>query len=129
VDTAVIGNSSSATEKGNASWTVRTGLGNSSCVSFESRNTSGQYLRHQNYRLYLQANDGSSLFAQDATFCPEAGHNQQGVSLRSLNFPDRFVRHYDNIVYIAANGGSNTFDSSNAYADDVSWLVSSPWTS
>jgi hypothetical protein len=127
VDTAVIGSGSSTAEKGNASWTVRAGLGNSSCVSFESRNTSGQYLRHQNYQLYLQANDGSSLFAQDATFCPGAGRNGQGVSLRSLNFSDRYVRHYNNIVYIAANGGSNTFDSSNLYADDVSWLVSSPW--
>ncbi|KDN22478.1 alpha-L-arabinofuranosidase B [Amycolatopsis rifamycinica] len=129
VDTAVIGSGSSATEKGNASWTVRTGLGSGSCVSFESKNAAGQYLRHQNYRLYLQANDGSALFAQDATFCPEAGRNGQGASLRSLNFSDRYVRHYDNIVYIAANGGSNTFDSANAYSDDVSWLVSSPWAS
>ena len=129
MDTAVIGNSSSATEKGNASWIVRAGLGNSSCVSFESKNTSGQYLRHQNYQLYLQSGDGSSLFAQDATFCPEAGRNAQGVSLRSLNFADRYVRHYNNLVYIAANGGPNAFDNSNAYPDDVSWLVSSPWAS
>jgi hypothetical protein len=129
VDTAVVGSGSSATEKGNASWTVRTGLGSGSCVSFESKNAAGQYLRHQNYRLYLQANDGSSLFAQDATFCPEAGRNGQGASLRSLNFSDRYVRHYDNIGYIAANGGANTFDSANAYSDDVSWLVSSPWAS
>jgi hypothetical protein len=129
VDTAVIGSGSSATEKGNASWTVRTGLGSGSCVSFESKNVAGQYLRHQNYKLSLQANDGSSLFAQDATFCPEAGRNGQGASLRSLNFADRYVRHYDNLVYIAANGGSNTFDSANAYSDDVSWLVSAPWSS
>ncbi|TDU83905.1 alpha-L-arabinofuranosidase B-like protein [Kribbella voronezhensis] len=127
VDTAVIGSGSSTTEKANASWTVRAGLGNSSCVSFESRNTAGQYLRHYNYKLQLQANDGTSQFAQDATFCPEGGRNGQGVSLRSLNFSDRYVRHYNNIVYIAANGGSNAFDSINAYADDVSWLVSSPW--
>jgi len=127
VDTTVITSASSATEKGNASWTVRAGLANSSCVSFESRNTSGQYLRHYNYKLQLQANDGSAQFGQDATFCPEAGRNAQGVSLRSVNFSDRFVRHYNNLVYIAANGGSNAFDSSNAYADDISWLVSSPW--
>ncbi|NUT46398.1 MAG: alpha-N-arabinofuranosidase [Saccharothrix sp.] len=128
-DTAVVTGSSSGTEKGNASWTVRAGLGDSSCVSFESRNTSGQYLRHQNYRLYLQANDGSALFAQDATFCPEAGRNGQGVSLRSANFPDRYLRHYDHILYIANTSGSNTFDNANAYADDVSWAVSAPWAS
>jgi hypothetical protein len=125
VDTAVVNSGSSATERGNASWTVRTGLGNGSCVSFESRNAAGQYLRHQNYQLYLQANDGSALFAQDATFCPEAGRNGQGASLRSLNYTDRYVRHYANVVYIAANGGSNTFDNATAYADDVSWLVNS----
>ncbi|WP_410573815.1 alpha-L-arabinofuranosidase B [Amycolatopsis sp. cmx-4-61] len=127
VDIGVITSGSSATEKGNASWTVRSGLADSSCVSFESRNTAGQYLRHQNYQVSLQANDGSSLFAQDATFCPEAGRSGQGTSLRSLNFPDRYVRHYSYNVYIAANGGSNTFDNTNAYNDDVSWLVSSPW--
>ena len=128
VDTAVVGSSSSATEKGNASWIVRAGLGNGSCVSFESKNTAGQYLRHQNFQLYLNANDGSSLFAQDATFCPEAGRNSQGTSLRSANYADRYVRHYANVVYIASNGGSNTFDNATSYNDDVSWLVSAPWT-
>ncbi|MGW3961780.1 alpha-L-arabinofuranosidase B [Amycolatopsis sp. NPDC005003] len=129
VDTAVVGSGSSAMEKGNASWTVRAGLGSGSCVSFESKNVAGQYLRHYNYQLYLQANDGSALFAQDATFCPEAGRNGQGASLRSLNYADRYVRHYGNILYIAADGGPNTFDNANAYSDDVSWLISPPWAS
>ncbi|MFI9010931.1 alpha-L-arabinofuranosidase B [Actinosynnema sp. NPDC053489] len=127
VDTAVLTGSSSTAEKGNGSWTVRAGLGNGSCVSFESRNTPGQYLRHQNYQVYLQANDGSALFAQDATFCPEPGRNGQGVTLRSANFPDRLVRHYANVVYIANTSGANTFDNATAYNDDVSWAVSAPW--
>jgi hypothetical protein len=127
VDTAVVDSGSSSTEKGNASWVVRAGLGNGSCVSFESRNTAGQYLRHRDYQLVVNANDGSSTFTQDATFCPESGRNGQGASLRSANFSDRFVRHYNNLVYIANTGGSNTFDNPNAYNDDVSWLVSAPW--
>ncbi|MEU4744119.1 alpha-L-arabinofuranosidase B, partial [Actinosynnema sp. NPDC023658] len=126
IDTAVVTGSSSSTEKGNASWIVRAGLGNSSCLSFESRNTAGQYLRHQNYQLHLAANDGSSLFAQDATFCPEPGRSGQGTSFRANNFPDRLIRHYANTVYIASNGGSNTFDNSTSYNDDVSWAVTSP---
>ena len=97
-------------------------------MSFESRNTSGNYLRHQNYQLKLAANDGSSLFAQDATFCPQAGRNGQGNSFASVNYPDRFIRHYSNNVYIASNGGSNTFDSATSWTDDVSWVVSTPWT-
>jgi hypothetical protein len=127
VSTQAVTASSSATAKANASFTVRAGLANSSCVSFESRNTSGSYLRHQNYQLYLHANDGSSLFAADATFCPQAGRNGQGTSFASSNFPSRFIRHYGNLVYIASNGGSNTFDATNLWADDVSWVVSAAW--
>jgi hypothetical protein len=128
VNTAVVSSSSAATDKANASWIVRAGLANSSCVSFESRNTSGNYLRHQNYQLKLAANDGSSLFSQDATFCPQAGRNGQGNSFASVNFPDRFIRHYNNNVYIASNGGSNAWDSATSWTDDVSWVVSTPWT-
>ncbi|QFZ18851.1 alpha-L-arabinofuranosidase B [Saccharothrix syringae] len=129
VDTAVVTGSSAAAEKGNASWTARTGLADASCLSFESVNTPGQYLRHQAYQLRLGGNDGSALFAQDATFCPEPGRNGQGISLRSGNYPDRYVRHFDNLVYIANSSGSNAFDNPNAYADDVSWVVSAPWAS
>ncbi|WP_426503602.1 alpha-L-arabinofuranosidase B [Dactylosporangium sp. McL0621] len=128
VSTQVVSASNTATEKANASWIVRAGLGSSACYSFESKNTSGQYLRHQNYQISLQANDGSSLFAQDATFCSEAGKNGQGNSFRSLNFADRYIRHYSNNVYIASNGGSNAWDATGLWADDVSWVVTAPWT-
>ncbi|WP_410813194.1 alpha-L-arabinofuranosidase B [Micromonospora sp. 067-2] len=128
VVTSVVTSSSSATDKGNASWIVRSGLANSACVSFESKNTSGNYLRHRNYQLYLNANDGTALFRADATFCPEAGKSGQGTSLASSNFPTRYIRHYNNIGYIASNGGPNTFDAGNLWYEDVSWAVSAPWT-
>ena len=127
VVTSVVTSSSSSTDKGNASWTVRAGLANSACVSFESRNTPGSFLRHQNYQLFLHANNGSSLFASDATFCPQAGMNGQGSSFASSNFPSRFIRHYANNVYIASNGGPNTFDATALWADDVSWVVTPSW--
>ncbi|QFY05888.1 alpha-N-arabinofuranosidase [Nonomuraea phyllanthi] len=125
--TSVITSSSSSLDKNDATWIVRSGLASSSCVSFESKNYPGDYLRHQNYQLYRHRDDGSSLFAADATFCPQAGRNGQGTSFASYNFPDRFIRHYDNTVYIASNGGSHTFDSSSLWSDDVSWIVSQPW--
>jgi hypothetical protein len=128
VSTQVVSSSSTATAKSNATWIVRAGLANSSCRSFESKNTAGQYLRHQNYQVSLQANDGSSLFANDATFCSQAGLNGQGNSLSSYNYPARYIRHYANNVYIASNGGSHTFDVTTSWTDDVSWVVSSPWT-
>lgn len=128
VATAAITSASTSTDKANASWIVRAGLANSSCVSFESKNTAGSYLRHQNYQLYLNANDGTSLFASDATFCPQAGSNGQGFSFASANYSTRYIRHYNNSVYIASNGGSNTFDSATLWSDDVSWAVTGAWT-
>jgi non-reducing end alpha-L-arabinofuranosidase len=128
VTTQVVSSTSSATAKANASWIVRAGLGNSSCRSFESKNTPGSFLRHQNFVVSMQANNNSSLFAQDATFCSQAGLNGQGNSLASNNFPTRYIRHFSNNVYIASNGGSNNFDSATAWSDDVSWVVTAPWT-
>ena len=128
VSTQVVSSSSSSAAKSQASWIVRSGLANASCVSFESKDTGGSYLRHQNYQLYLHANDGSSLFANDATFCPQAGMNGQGNSFMSNNYSTRYIRHYNNNVYIASNGGSNAFDSSTLWSDDVSWVATAPWT-
>ncbi|WP_371784612.1 alpha-L-arabinofuranosidase B [Streptosporangium subroseum] len=126
--TSVITSSSSATDKADATWTVRQGLASSSCVSFESRNYPGDYLRHYNFQVRRQLNDGSSAFAADATFCPQTGRNGQGSSLASYNYPTRFLRHYNNTVYIASNGGSNAFDATGSWADDVSWIVGQPWS-
>jgi hypothetical protein len=46
--TSVVNSSSSAPDKSDASWIVRRGLANPSCVSFESRNYPGDFLRHYN---------------------------------------------------------------------------------
>jgi hypothetical protein len=125
--TSVITSSSSATDKGDGSWIVRRGLANNSCVSFESRNYPGDFLRHFNFQLYRQPMDGSAIFRADATFCPQAGRSGQGTSFASYNYPTRFIRHYNNTLYIASNGGSNAFDSATSWAADVSWVVGSPW--
>jgi hypothetical protein len=127
--TSVISSSSSATDKGDGTWIVRRGLASSSCVSFESRNFPGDFLRHFNFQLLRQPMDGSAIFRADATFCPQAGRAGTGTtSFASFNFPTRFIRHFNNNLYIASNGGSNAFDSTNLWAQDVSWALSSPWT-
>jgi hypothetical protein len=123
-----VSSSSSATLKGDATWIVRPGLANSSCVSFESANKSGQYLRHYGFQLYLNASDGSSLFNQDATFCAHPGITGQGVSLPSNNFSDHYLRHFDFTVYAATDRGTNTWDNPSAWAADVTWVVTSPWS-
>ncbi len=124
---ASITSSSSSTAKADATWIVQPGLAHSSCVSFESANNSGQYLRHYNFQLYLNANDGTSQFAQDATFCSQPGNSGQGVSFESWNYPSKFIRHYNFTAYIASDGGSNAWDATNLWSQDSTWLVASPW--
>jgi hypothetical protein len=119
--------SSSPLDKQDATWVEASGLANPSCVSFESVNRPGSYLRHQNFQFHLQPNDGSTLFSQDATFCPQPGNSGQGTSFQSVNFPGRFVRTFDNTVYLASNGGSNPWDTTTSWAADSSWGVAQPW--
>ena len=124
VNTQVVTSSSTTALKQQASWTVRTGLGNSACFSFESNDTPGSYIRHYNFVLLLNANDGTKQFYEDATFCPQAGLNGQGDSIRSWSYPTRYFRHYSNVLYAASNGGVQTFDATTSFNDDVSWAIS-----
>lgn len=125
--TSPISSSSPALDKADATWVVRSGLASGSCLSFESRNAPGSYLRHRNYVVYRQVSDGSAQFDADATFCPQGAKAGSGVSLASYNFPTRFLRHYNNTVHIASNGGPNAFDSTTSWAADVTWAVTGPW--
>ncbi|KAF7950365.1 hypothetical protein EAE96_007652 [Botrytis aclada] len=124
VNTQVVSSSSATALKKQASWYVRAGLGNSACFSFESNDTPGSYIRHYNFGLLLNANDGSKAFKEDATFCPQAGLSGQGSSIRAWSYPTRYFRHYNNVLYAATNGGVNTFDVAASFNDDVSFIVS-----
>ncbi|MEV0976291.1 alpha-L-arabinofuranosidase B [Streptomyces sp. NPDC049915] len=124
---SAVSSSSSSADKAAATWIVRAGLGDASCVSFESADKPGQYLRHYDFRLRVDTIDSSALSRQDATFCPQTGHNGQGVSLRSANYPADFLRHYEHAVYIAGDGGSHAWDNAALWADDTSWAVTTPW--
>ena len=128
VVTASIMAGSSAPDKADATFVEAAGLANAGCVSFESVNKPGSYLRHQNFQLHLQSNDGSALFSQDATFCPATGNSGQGTSFQSVNYPGRYIRAFGNFVYLASDGGSNAWDTSASWAADSSWLVAQPWT-
>ncbi|CAO2647460.1 Nn.00g083820.m01.CDS01 [Neocucurbitaria sp. VM-36] len=123
VNTQVVSSSSTTALKQQASWTVRTGLGNSACFSFESKDTTGSYIRHYNFELQLAANDGSKQFKEDATFCPQAGLSGTGSSIRLWGYPTRYIRHYENTGYAASNGGVHTFDSTTSFNADVTWVI------
>jgi Alpha-L-arabinofuranosidase B, catalytic/Alpha-L-arabinofuranosidase B (ABFB) domain/Concanavalin A-like lectin/glucanases superfamily/NPCBM-associated, NEW3 domain of alpha-galactosidase/Lamin Tail Domain len=118
---------SAGTDKQHATFVEAAGLANPSCVSFESIDRPGSYLRHQNFQLHLQPSDGSPLFSQDATFCPAVGNSGQGMSFQSVNFPGRYLRTFNNVLYLASNGGPNPWDTATGWAADTSWVVAPPW--
>ncbi|NUS16058.1 MAG: hypothetical protein HOY69_32440 [Streptomyces sp.] len=127
VVTAPVTSGSSASVKQDATWVEAPGLDDPNCVSFESVDEPGSYLRHQNFQLHLQPNDGSTLFSQDATFCQTPGNSGNGVSFQSVNYPTKYLRSYNGTVYLASNGGTNAQDAPATWADDSSWTVGTPW--
>ncbi|WP_182906893.1 AbfB domain-containing protein [Microbispora sp. H13382] len=126
--TDVIDGGSADLAKQDATFWTRPGLADSSCVSFESRDFPGEYLRHSDYRLRRDRQDGTALFAADATFCPREG--QGGTRLESYNLRGHFVRHYNALVYVAKQGGANPWDAAASFAADTTWAVTVPlWRS
>jgi non-reducing end alpha-L-arabinofuranosidase len=120
--------SSSTALKEDATWIVEPGLANSSCVSFESANGSGDYIRHYDFELYLEPNADTTQFDLDATFCPRAGNSGSDYSFMSYNYSYDYIRHYDYVGYVASDGGSNAWDASSLWDEDSTWLNVSPWS-
>jgi hypothetical protein len=82
--------------------------------------STGNYLRHYNYRLVLGANDGSATFANDATFCARTGLAGTGVSFESYNYPGFYLRHSNYALRIDPADGSAGF------TGDASFTATSP---
>ncbi|MEV7671976.1 AbfB domain-containing protein [Streptomyces sp. NPDC088752] len=125
--TEVVNGSSAALLKQDATFTVRRGLADSSCYSFEAVNYPGRFLRHANSRVGTAADDGTALFRQDATFCARPGVGGTGVTFESLNVPGAYLRHFDSAVSIASGAGSGGFDRPQTLTADSSWTLEAPW--
>ena len=125
--TSVVSAASPAADKRDASFVLRPGLADADCFSFESRTAPGSFLRHRDFRVRIAANNGSQLFAADATFCAVDGHGGNGVSFRSYNFPASYLRHYNNEIWIASKGGSRPSENATTWAVDTTWRIGSPW--
>ncbi len=109
-----------------ATWIVRKGLADPSCISFESKTNPGDYIRHYNFVLYHEPYDGTDQFADDATFCPVKGEDGKGKSFQSYNYPTKYIRHYDYGGYVAGDGGTNPWDTTVSWTYDTSFLVDAP---
>jgi Alpha-L-arabinofuranosidase B (ABFB) domain len=79
-------------------------------VSLESVNYPGFYLRHQNYRLKLQRDDGMDLFHQDASFFwqpPLSPGHPNAESLESVNSRGHYIRHQNYELWLAPPDAGN----------------------
>ncbi|MFI5837206.1 AbfB domain-containing protein [Micromonospora sp. NPDC051300] len=125
--TEVVDATSSALLKNDATYTVRTGLADPACYSFESVNFPGQFLRHQESRVRNSPNDGSALLRADATWCARVGVTGSGVSLESYNFRGKYLRHYNSEVWLSNGTGGEAWNSPTLWAADSTWNITTPW--
>lgn len=95
-----------------AGFAARSGLADAACVSLESVAQPGRWLRHAGYRLQLAGNDGSELFRNDATFCPEPGLAGHSLTLRSKNYPGYVLRERDGQLWIDPQADDTRFRNS-----------------
>jgi hypothetical protein len=91
------------------------GLANASCYSFTTHD--GKYLRHRSFVLRADRDDGSSLFRQDATFCPRDAAYSGAKMLESVNYPGYFLRHRNFVVRL------ERFEYSSQYLSDSSFQL------
>ncbi|MCG5469303.1 AbfB domain-containing protein [Micromonospora sp. LAH09] len=126
--TEVVAAASPSQLKADATYTIRAGLADAGCYSFESVNFPGQYLRHQNSRVRNSPDDGSALLRADATWCARVGLTGSGVSLESYNFRGRYLRHYNSEVWLSNGTGGDAYNTPTLWAADSTWNIATPWT-
>jgi hypothetical protein len=120
--TEVVATTSSELLKKDASWKVVGGLADANCLSLESVNFPGRFLRHSGYRIRLDTNNNTDVFRNDATFCPRpALDGGGGVSLESKNFPNHFLRHMNSELWLYQ------LENTTGFRADASWAPSPGW--
>ncbi len=101
-------------------WKVEPGLATPDCVSFESSDQPGAYLRHADSLLWSDVSDGSTSFREDATFCLRpslSGSDNSYRSLQSFNYPNNYVSASDGRVRLL------TLQNSSEFRQLASWVV------
>jgi rhamnogalacturonan endolyase len=101
-----------------AQFKIVSGLAGSSGISFESVNYPGYYLRvRSNGEVWLDQNDNSTAFANDATFRRVPGlSNSSKWSYQMWTDSSRYLRHYNYLMY-AQSGSGAVFNADATYAE------------
>jgi hypothetical protein len=125
--TEVVNAASPALLKNDATYTVRAGLADANCYSFESVNFPGQFLRHADSRVRNSVNDGTALLRADATWCARSGLTGGGVSLESYNFRGSYLRHANAEVWLSDGSGGAAYNGPTPWTVDATWNIAAPW--
>ncbi|WP_237152282.1 AbfB domain-containing protein [Oryzibacter oryziterrae] len=113
-----VSQTSDALAKLDSAFTVRTGLADAACYSFESRNFPGYFLKADNGAVGLKIrNNADAAYAGAATFCARKGMNGTGYSFESRAYPGQFLRHQNYVLQL------QTFDGTPLFKDDSSFSV------
>ena len=92
-----VGPGSRELDRADSRFTARAGRGDAACLSFESFNYPGYFLRSRQSALRLERADGSRGYDADATFCAVPAASG-GFVLRSRSAPDRYVTERDAVL-------------------------------
>ncbi|HHU03876.1 MAG TPA: alpha-L-arabinofuranosidase [Fastidiosipila sp.] len=100
--TALIANPATTMPYFASQWRMVPGLADSSCISFESIDNPGYYLRHEDGNVKISAYTNTTIFKQDATWRLRAGlADPSGVSLEAYNISNRYIRHQNSNLKIS----------------------------
>ncbi|WP_181808319.1 glycoside hydrolase family 43 protein [Streptomyces shenzhenensis] len=119
LDLPVVTGSSAAADKQAATFTVVAGLADAGGYSF--RDAAGNYLRHYDFRGRFDANDGTTAFAEDATFIARTGTATGSVRFESYNYPGRYLRHYNYQLRVDISDGTDLFRQDSSFVPVTSW--------
>eukprot|EP00479_Gromia_sphaerica_P009227 TRINITY_DN380_c0_g1_i3.p1 TRINITY_DN380_c0_g1~~TRINITY_DN380_c0_g1_i3.p1 ORF type:complete len:111 (+),score=3.59 TRINITY_DN380_c0_g1_i3:260-592(+) len=82
-----------------------------SSTRFESVNYPGRYIRHQDYKFKLHADDGTdNTFLADSTFNVHLGYATSGFSFEASNFPGYYMKHESYLLDLMIPGSSQRED-------------------
>ncbi|MEU6020754.1 sigma-70 family RNA polymerase sigma factor [Micromonospora sp. NPDC047134] len=102
-----------------ATFTVGRGLADSDCVTL--RLADGRYLRHWGMQVQFSSREDTTIFREDATFCPGPGGGTGSVILRSYNYPSHVVHYRDGGFWLDVPDGSPAFTAASSF------VVRDPW--
>ncbi|WP_229350130.1 AbfB domain-containing protein [Streptomyces sp. UNOB3_S3] len=124
---APVGAKSKQADREDATWVVVPALANQAgCYSFESARKPGYYLAQKDRRVRMGADDRSTAFRKDATWCARKALSGSGTSFESASQPGRWLRQYQGDLYAADKSGKNRYDAAEDFAQDATWKISTP---